>query len=238
MAADDRNEANLPRPARWEIVGAWLHIWTPPRGTYVPPVPVWRLLAAAVVTAAAITALVIVIAGWKEHGEQNERRVAAAAEARQLERLERDQSPHRALLSVEAAARASSSDAELRSAVVGQLEEAITADAQARNRAGTFDALVERTDCKPFVRPFRAHPPEPSVRSRDAGYECTAVTSDIKANVYTRAGRLGYPFWARLDFVTGEAVWCKINPRGGERGIGGDLYVALSPECDLDGKAS
>jgi hypothetical protein len=236
MAADEPDEARLPRPARWEIVGAWLHIWTPPRGTYVPPVPMWRLLAATLVTAVAITVAVIVIGGWKENGEEQERRAAAAAEARHLDKLARDQSPRRATVSVRAAA--GTSPDELRAAVVGQLEEAITADAQARSDAGTLTSRAERTDCRPYYRPWRADPPDPPIDARRAGYECTAVSSDIKANSSTRAGRLGYPFWARVDFTTGKVVWCKINPRGAERGIGGDRYVALDPDCDLDGRAS
>ena len=32
----------LPRAGRLEILGAWLHVWTPPRDTYVPPPPPLR----------------------------------------------------------------------------------------------------------------------------------------------------------------------------------------------------
>src|SRR5688500_9153496 len=33
-----------PRASRIEILGAWLHLWTPPRDVVVPPVP-WRKVA-------------------------------------------------------------------------------------------------------------------------------------------------------------------------------------------------
>src|SRR3954463_5681839 len=50
------------RASIFEIVGAWLHLWTPPRDVDIPPVP-WRKLAlwtgvAIVVVAAALAVLV------------------------------------------------------------------------------------------------------------------------------------------------------------------------------------
>ena len=45
------------RASRWEILGAWLRIWTPPRDVEVPPVPRRLLAAVAGVIAAAVPAL-------------------------------------------------------------------------------------------------------------------------------------------------------------------------------------
>ena len=43
-----------------EVLGAWLHLWTPPRGAAVPPVP-WRRIG----IGAAIAALLLgALAAW------------------------------------------------------------------------------------------------------------------------------------------------------------------------------
>ena len=50
------------RLSRWEVLGAWLRLWTPPREAVVPPVP-WRKVAVggALVLAAAVVAVVALL---------------------------------------------------------------------------------------------------------------------------------------------------------------------------------
>jgi hypothetical protein len=65
----------------FEVVGAWLGWWTPPRGAVVPPVPWRRIVIAAVVLVAVLgTAGAIVIPDVVENREaaaERERRAEA-----------------------------------------------------------------------------------------------------------------------------------------------------------------
>ena len=66
----------------FETVGAWLHLWTPPREVEVPPVPkrklaIGALIAAVVLGAAAAVAVPAIDSGKKEGAAQ--RRAKAAA---------------------------------------------------------------------------------------------------------------------------------------------------------------
>jgi hypothetical protein len=55
------NDPRLPRATRIEILGAWLHVWTPPRDRYVPPPPVRRILIWSAI-GLAVAAVVIAVA--------------------------------------------------------------------------------------------------------------------------------------------------------------------------------
>src|SRR5690242_15367795 len=80
-----------------EIVGAWLHIWTPPRDARVPPIP-WRKLAIGTGIGLVIVgiALAILIPRIDNHKEQTARADAAykaAAVAKNRARINRSQAP-------------------------------------------------------------------------------------------------------------------------------------------------
>ena len=220
-----------PRLSRFETLGAWLHVWTPPRDAVVPPVP-WRRIAAG----AAIAAVLLGgLAAWlvprinqaKHSHAAAERRAAAAVSTRERRILERDQRLH----SGRAASRPADPLAAQR-VVVADLAHAITSDARARTAAGTLAGHVETTSCAPFTRGAVRSNPSPTATS--AGYECTAVTRDIPRSARNVAGAIGYPFWARVNFRRGTFVWCKINLQPGERGIGGEAaFVALPAPCNL-----
>src|SRR5438445_13690810 len=97
-----------PRLTRWETVGAWLHIWTPPKGLEVPPVPwrklaVWGLIGAVVIGAAAAIA-VPKIDDAKRKGAAELAREQAAADAKERARLRADQRVHRVVVPAGAAA--------------------------------------------------------------------------------------------------------------------------------------
>jgi hypothetical protein len=67
-----------------------------------------------------------------------------------------------------------------------------------------------------------------------AAYECTAITHVIPGSSHNIPGAIGYPFWARVNFRRGTFLWCKVNLRPGERGIGGEpAVVALPAACNL-----
>lgn len=221
--------------ASWgEIVGAWLGIWTPPRDSYIPPVPVFRIaLGAAVVVAATLTAVHFM----REESRRDAARVrreTAATIARLRARIAKEQLPRHARFPGTAIARAERTQLAIRRRrIVHALEGAITTDALRRYRRGVFEARVIHTTCIPFVRPTRAHPPDPPLRASTGKYECLAATGVIPPGSRTIGGETGYPVWARVDFRRGRATWCKINPRPGERGIGEDLFVPLVRACDL-----
>ena len=88
-----------PQLTRWETVGAWLHVWTPPKGLDVPPIP-WRKLAlwggvGLVVAGAAAAIAVPRIDQRKQEGAAERAREAAAADNAERARLRADQRVHR-----------------------------------------------------------------------------------------------------------------------------------------------
>ena len=52
--------------------------------------------------------------------------------------------------------------------------------------------------------------------SASGRYNCLAVTSDIPATAGNRAGVVGHPYRAKIDFLTGRYAFCKIRGRPGE----------------------
>src|SRR4051794_33232676 len=88
-----------PKLQRWEILGAWLHLWTPPKDLDVPPVP-WRKVAlygAALAAAVVVAALLIIppLNEGKEHGAAERARAEALASAKERARLADDQRVHK-----------------------------------------------------------------------------------------------------------------------------------------------
>src|SRR3954464_5661281 len=88
----------MPRRASiFEIVGAWLRVWTPPRDVEIPPVP-WRKLAIAtgvaiVVLGAALAVLVPRIDSAKESRAAKDAAAAAHARAANRARIVAEQRP-------------------------------------------------------------------------------------------------------------------------------------------------
>jgi hypothetical protein len=112
-------------------------------------------------------------------------------------------------------------------ALVTDLQNAITADALARVRAGTINGPIHRTQCDPITMgPLRPN----AVRG---GYECVAVNADIPKSK-ERSGVLGYPFWAVVNYRRGTFAWCKVNPKPGEMATQTHEPVVNPPAgCDL-----
>ena len=156
-----------------------------------------------------------------------EKRQRAAADAAQTAFLRREQRPHHAL-----AAPAPSGNRAARLAAVALLERDITRDARARVRAGSLKGPVLRTVCETYpvnVGLPRIPPTDPAGR-----YQCYAVTSEVKRGNGKDVGFIGQPFWARANFPTGALVWCRTNPRPGERGLQVlSAEVPLPRECDI-----
>jgi type II secretory pathway pseudopilin PulG len=203
------------RLKRWEIVGAWLKIWTPPRDLEVPPIP-WRQFAIAslvgvVVLAAAAALLVPQINRSKRNFAAQQASKQQAADRVLRGQLQADQAVHlRRLIAG--------------TAPVTQLEHAISADARARASARTLDGTVHRTRCQPT-------PARLAVYRSSRVYKCFVETAgNVRGEGKdTLAG--GYPFVGTIYYGPRRIAWCKENPLPGEKAARGTVHVRPSAAC-------
>jgi hypothetical protein len=196
------------RASRLEILGAWLHLWTPPRDVEVPPVP-WRKVAAgaALVGLAALAFALVaapVIDDAKDEGAAERQREEERIQAERRERLRVEQLPRRG-----------------RSGSLPAVEAAIGADAEKR-----FGADGRPADCE------RA----PGAKVTEAGvlYDCHVTIREIVAGGDQEGaqGALTVPYRARLDRKEGRYAFCKTNPRPGEQALQGpESIIELPPVC-------
>jgi type II secretory pathway pseudopilin PulG len=231
--ADQRHPEEV-RLAWWEVLGAWLRIWTPPRGARVPPVPrakVVIVVLAVIAVAGGLTALLApgINRANKSHARTETRQLAQAraAERRRLRRLE---VAHFGGSRARPTGRSPAAERRLRRAVLGDLERAITRDARARARRGQLQGPIRGTSCDPFPPTVSNVGPETTLRGTIGKYACTAI-EDYIPNGSAGRGALGYPFWAKVNFTTRRFAWCEISPRAGERTVGQDLAVVPPPKA-------
>jgi len=197
-------------------VGAWTHLWTPPRDAPVPPIP-WRKLAigalvAAVATAVALALIVPPLEEGKRRGATREAADEAAFVRAAQKRLRADQRVHRAAPGVRGAA------------LVAALEHAVDADARAREQAGTLDGPILGTTCTAAGRAV-------VVRPGTRVYRCVVATSGKTKAQLGVSISTGYPFVATIDSRKGTIAWCKTNPQPGEHHQTGIPHVDVSREC-------
>ena len=200
---------------RWETVGAWLHIWTAPKGVEVPPVP-WRRLAlwgsfAALVLGAVAAVTVPMVDRSKKEGAAERAAKAAAAVSAEKARLRADQRVRE--LSVPAG-----------SDLVVALEGAITADAKARAAARTIDGPVLSTRCDYTSADVTQFP-------ASRVYKCFVKTQTGLPGQGGDVIGTGYPFVATIYTHERRLAWCKQNPHADEKGSRGDVRVRMSPVC-------
>jgi hypothetical protein len=224
---------------RWEIVGAWLHVWTPPRDAEVPPVPKRKVAIGTAVLLAVLGGAIALMAPRIEHGKerraQAESRRVAALKAVERRRLVNEQRLHTARSSElhRRGKLAPAAERRLRRRVLDDVERSITRDARDRVRRGLFDGPIRRTACQPYPASLKGVGPETTLSGAIGKYSCTAVQAYIP-NGSAGRGALGYPFWAKVDFRRLTYAWCKINPRPGERTVGREFVLVPPPKgCDL-----
>jgi hypothetical protein len=214
------NSSAPPRLTRWEILGAWLHVWTAPKGLEVPPVP-WRKVAlwgaaAAVLIAGALALIIPPLNQSKREGDAARARETAAALAAERTRLRADQRVH--TLQVTPA-----DGAPVEKALVAALEAAITADARDRARQGTIKGPVVGTACEAGGEAVIQFP-------QSRVYKCFVTT---EAGLHGQGGDVlaaGYSFVATVYTKAGRVAWCKENPQPDEKGRR-LLGVRISPVC-------
>src|SRR5690242_17301612 len=136
MYPEESKKANL-----FEIVGAWLHLWTPPRGVEIPPVP-WRKLAigtgiGAVIVGIALAIMVPRIDATKTQTAADDAAFRAKARKESNARIAHAQRASlgdaKALLPAAGASAAEVATA--RAALVEHVKGAMYTDAQARGRS-------------------------------------------------------------------------------------------------------
>jgi hypothetical protein len=215
----DTNHADMtptpPRMSRWETVGAWLHVWTPPKGIDVPPVPwrklwLWATLAVVVISGAAALAVPRIDEG-KRKGSAERARETAAADSAERARLRADQRVHTATAPTGAD-------------MVTALEAAITTDAKARVRAKTITGPVLTTRCDPTSVAVAQFP-------QSHVYKCFVKTSTGVPGQDGDVLGTGYPFVATIYTTDRRLAWCKQNPHADEKGMRGDVRVRTSAVC-------
>jgi hypothetical protein len=204
----------MMRAGRWETLGAWLGLWTPPRDVEVPPPPSRRTLALAAAGLLALAAVVAFVVAPAVDEEKDraaaqeraalERRLAARREAQRVQ-----QRPRLGRLPAGAS----------RAAALVAVEDRVLADARDR-----FLPRSPEADCRPF-------PPTEGGRrraatARRAAFDCLAVESRL------RGGRTGVPYRAVVDFGAGRYAFCRINPIASEQAVPDPrLVVRLEPPC-------
>jgi hypothetical protein len=173
----------------------------------------------ALLVAGITVALIIFVPKIGESKRENAARDRAAEAAfvkSETARLTREQAPHRARSSAAAP-----------SAVVADLQRSIATDVKARRAAGTLTVPIKTVQCTRIALGPLATGPR-------GGYDCLAVTSYVSSNGDNKAGALGYPFWAVVDFKKRTYTWCKVNPKPGERGVQSkEPIVPVVPACQI-----
>jgi hypothetical protein len=223
-------ETQQRRASVFEIVGAWLHLWVPPRDVDVPPVP-WRKLALGTAAGLVLVGVALaIIVPRIDNGKQQRARADAAQEARfRLEnrrRILHEQTPrHGADAALKPAAGASPAQRQTaRAQLVDHVRDAVWADARARSAKGELKPLAGPTTCA-------AHKGT-TLSGRFGVLDCFVVAQRIKKTSRTAAGAIGYPFRAVVDFKRYSYAFCKVEGIPGEMVIPDPrLVVALPRAC-------
>jgi len=197
----------------FEVVGAWLGLWTPPRGAVVPPVP-WRRIAVGAVVLVVVLggagAIVIPrVAENRSAASERERRAEAERHAAFLESVDREQRPRRGRGEVDPGRDASAGERTVaRSALLVTAEAGIARDAAGRTRK-----RIHGVECQPFPRSLDDVEPATELSRRAAAYQCVAVTTRFGRRPGER-GVIGMPFRLIVHFGSGQFAFCRIVPLG------------------------
>jgi hypothetical protein len=208
-----------------EIIGAWLHIWTPPRDARVPPIP-WRKLAIGTGIGLVIVgiALAIMVPRIDDHKTQTAKANAAykaAAVKHNRARINAAQKPKhgdaRSLLPPAGALAADRAAAKLK--LIDAVEADIFADAKARAAA---------KEMRPVIGPTTCDHTSGTPTDGDVGvFDCFVVTTRIEAGEANPAGVIGYPFRAVVNYKDFTYDWCKTEQ------IPGEMLILLPKDVTL-----
>jgi hypothetical protein len=170
--------------------------------------------------------------GNRDSREAREAKVTAARVKTLRAQLAREQAPHHgAAPSLRPGAGASDSRLlAARKALVGAVEQRITADARARVTTGELTGPIMATSCGPILKSPDAIPDD-EVLHKDIGrYDCVAIKHHVNGVGNKKVAELGYAFVAALNFKAYTYTWCRNNPAQGERGVA-LVFVRLDRSC-------
>lgn len=219
----------------FEILGAWLHIWTPPRDVRIPPVP-WRKIAIGTGIGAVIVgiALAIMVPRIDSSKAQNAAETAAYKERVRRENVARINASQAAKFgdakSLLPAAGASPAELEnAKAQLMDEVETDMYADAKARAAAG---------EIKPVTAPPTCERAQGTPTTGDVGvFNCFIQTTPITQGKRNMAGALGYPFRAVVHYDTFTYAWCKAELVPGEKlVVSPESAPLLPPACRPPGK--
>ena len=200
-----------------EVVGAWLHVWVPPRDVEIPPVP-WRRLAigagiAVVVLGVALAIMIPRIDSGKANRAAEDAASRARAQVENQARVRREQVPHHggvpALKPPAGASGAQRTFARVQ--LIAQLQDDVMADARDRAAKGLMRTVEGPTTCRPSRRIGDG--------KAFAVMDCFVVARHIQKTSRTAAGAIGYPFRAVVDYRHFTYAWCKVE------GIPGEMMI-------------
>jgi hypothetical protein len=198
----------------FERLGAWVGLWTPPRGVVVPPPP-WRAIGigAAIFAVLAGTAAALAvpqIADEREADRSRSERAEAERRAAFLAYVDREQAPRHGSAEPDPGAGAAASRRRaVRAALVASAATSVARDARRRT-----DKDVERAaQCVPFPRTLEGQDQARDLSRRAGAYNCTAVTSRFGSESQAGGeGIIGIPFRVVARFDRGRYAWCRIIP--------------------------
>jgi hypothetical protein len=210
-----------------EILGAWLHIWVPPRDAVVPPIP-WRKIGigtgiGAVIVGIGLAILIPRIDSSKEEYAARKAAEKRAAVAQNRARITKSQTPrHGDASSLLPPAGASAAEvAAAKARLMERVKADILADARARAAAGEMRPVNRVASCDPT-------PGTPT--SGPVGvFDCFLPTREIARTARTAAGAIGYPFRTVVDYKTFTYAWCKTEQVPGEMLVLNAKDVTLLP---------
>ena len=222
--------AQTPQPRRanvLEIIGAWLHIWVPPRDAVVPPIP-WKKLGIGFGVAAVVFAIALAIMVPRINTTKRETAARRAAEQRQAQaenraRINKEQTPHHgaAVALLPAAGASAREQNAARVQLMNHVRADIVADAHARAARGEMHDVVGVPQCSVVLG------------TQDNGaygvYDCFLETHAIPKGVKNVPGAIGYPFRAVVNFKTFTYNWCKTENIPGEMMVQNPKDVTLLP---------
>ena len=192
----------MKRASRWEILGAWLRVWTPGRDVYVPPIP-WRKVALGALGLVLVgVAIAIFVAPEIDEDkraraarqEQEEQRAIAARNAR----IRKEQQPRFGDLPANGT----------RTQAIAFVGEAIGEDARKR-----FSENAKAATCEPV--------PGRDPQAARVLYDCHSKVRDIlgAGEQEGAIGQLAIPYRANISFAKHRYAFCRVHPQPGEQAI-------------------
>lgn len=203
------------RLGRFEVLGAWLGLWTPPRDAVVPPVPWKAIVIGAVVLVVVVGAAAAIflpgVADDRQAAREREQRAAAERHAATLASADREQRPRRGSGQADLGAGAAAARRiATRHALLASAKSRIGVDAHARTKR-----RIRGVDCEPFPRRLDGADPAAELAHAAAAYNCVAVTARFESGASeTGKGVIGIPFRLVAHFDSGRFTWCRIVPLG------------------------